>query len=70
MGSYRADDGKPTDFARTSLAMTSLGAEVPQDILDLLCAYDKVTAQGINAVAYSLIALDSKPYITIRPTRP
>ena len=64
MGSYRADDGKPTDFARTSLAMTSLGAEVPQDILDLLCAYDKVTAQGINAVAYSLIALDSKPYIT------
>ena len=52
----------PTDYARAVLAMSSLGLDAPQAALDVVRDYDKVTTQGINAVAYALIALDSKPY--------
>ena len=52
----------PTDYARAVLAMSSLGLDAPQAALDAVRDYDKVTTQGINAVAYALIALDSKPY--------
>lgn len=51
-----------TDYARVTLAMTALGVEAPESVLSVLRDYDAVTTQGINAVAYALIALDSKPY--------
>lgn len=53
---------QPTDYARVTLAMTALGVEAPESVLSVLNDYDAVTTQGINAVAYALIALDSKPY--------
>ena len=53
---------QPTDYARVTLAMTALGVEAPESVLSVLRDYDAVTTQGINAVAYALIALDSKPY--------
>ena len=51
-----------TDYARAVLAMTSLGLDAPKATLDAVRDYDKAAAQGINAVTYALIALDSKPY--------
>ena len=51
-----------TDYARAVLAMTSLGLDAPKATLDAVRDYDKAVAQGINAVTYALIALDSKPY--------
>ena len=51
-----------TDYARITLAMSSLGVEAPESVLDVVRDYDRVTTQGINAVAYALLALDSKPY--------
>ena len=53
---------QPTDYARVTLAMSALGIEAPESVLDVVRDYDKVTNQGINAVAYALLALDSKPY--------
>lgn len=53
---------QPTDYARVTLAMTALGVEAPQSVLDVVRDYDRVAAQGINAVTYALLALDSKPY--------
>ena len=53
---------QPTDYARVTLAMTALGVEAPESALSVLRDYDAVTTQGINAVAYALMALDSKPY--------
>lgn len=51
-----------TDYARVTLAMSALGVEAPDSVLDMVRDYDRVTAQGINAVVYALLALDSKPY--------
>ena len=51
-----------TDYARAVLAMTSLGLDAPKATLDAVRDYDKAAVQGINAVTYALIALDSKPY--------
>ena len=51
-----------TDYARVTLAMSALGVEAPDSVLDVVRDYDRVTAQGINAVVYALLALDSKPY--------
>ena len=51
-----------TDYARITLAMSALGVEAPESVLDVVRDYDRVTTQGINAVAYALLALDSKPY--------
>ena len=51
-----------TDYARVTLAMSALGVEAPDSVLDVVRDYDRVTAQGINAVTYALLALDSKPY--------
>ena len=51
-----------TDYARITLAMSALGVEAPESVLDVVRDYDRVTAQGINAVTYALLALDSKPY--------
>lgn len=51
-----------TDYARVTLAMSALGVEAPESVLDVVRDYDRVTAQGINAVVYALLALDSKPY--------
>ena len=53
---------QPTDYARVTLAMSALGVEAPQSVLDVVRDYDRVAAQGINAVTYALLALDSKPY--------
>lgn len=53
---------QPTDYARVTLAMTALGVDAPDEVLAQLRDYDAVTTQGINAVAYALLALDSKPY--------
>ena len=51
-----------TDYARITLAMSSLGVEAPESVLDVVRDYDRVTTQGINAVTYALLALDSKTY--------
>ena len=53
---------QPTDYARVTLAMSALGIEAPESVLDVVRDYDRVTAQGINAVSYALLALDSRPY--------
>lgn len=53
---------QPTDYARVTLAMSALGVEAPESVLDVVRDYDRVTTQGINAVTYALLALDSKPY--------
>ena len=53
---------QPTDYARVTLAMSALGIEAPESVLDVVRDYDRVAAQGINAVTYALLALDSRPY--------
>lgn len=51
-----------TDFARATIGATSLGVVVPDGVLEELCNYDKAAEQGINAVAYALLALNTRPY--------
>lgn len=53
---------QPTDYARVVLALTSLGKEAPTDALTHCQDFDDAWEQGINAVTYCLIALDTKPY--------
>ena len=53
---------KSTDYARVTLALSALGVTAPEELITQCKDYDKAVAQGINAVAYALIALDSKPY--------
>lgn len=53
---------QPTDYARVVLALTSLGKEAPAEALEHCQNFDDAQEQGINAVTYSLIALDTKPY--------
>ncbi len=51
-----------TDYSRATLATSALGVDAPASVLDVVRDYNRVTTQGINAVAYALLALDSKPY--------
>jgi hypothetical protein len=60
-----------TDFARITLALSSLGMDASSysaagktyDIVGQLTNYNKVVSQGINGAVFTLIALDSKPYL-------
>ncbi|MDR2356686.1 MAG: hypothetical protein LBD92_01170, partial [Oscillospiraceae bacterium] len=60
-----------TDFARITLALSSLGIDASNysvagetyDIAGQLTNFGRVAGQGVNGPAYALIALDSKPYI-------
>ncbi|MDR1329389.1 MAG: S-layer homology domain-containing protein [Oscillospiraceae bacterium] len=61
-----------TDFARITLALSSLGLDASSygaagktyNIAGQLTDYNKVVSQGINGAIFALIALDSKPYLT------
>lgn len=53
-----------TDYFRVTLALSSLGVTAPEELIAQCENYDKAVAQGINAVAFALLALDSKPYDT------
>ena len=55
-----------TEYSRTVIALTSIG-ENPYnfygyDVISPLAEYDNVTKQGLNGVAYALIALNSGEY--------
>ena len=55
-----------TDYSRTVLALTSIG-ENPYnfygyDVISPLAEFDNVSKQGLNGVAYALIALNSGEY--------
>ena len=55
-----------TDYSRTVIALTSIG-ENPYnyygyDVISPLAEFDHVVSQGINGVAYALIALNSGEY--------
>lgn len=52
----------PTDFARVTLALSALGFDAPQKMIEQCTDYDKTERQGINAVTYCLLALNTKPY--------
>lgn len=53
-----------TDYARVTLALSSLGVSAPEAMIKQCEDYDKAVEQGVNAVAYALLALDAKPYDT------
>ena len=57
---------KYTEYERLILALTSIGYDVTDvaeyNLLDYMADYDKVVWQGINSVAFALIALDSHDY--------
>ncbi|MCR4956425.1 MAG: hypothetical protein K6A30_07050 [Lachnospiraceae bacterium] len=59
-------NGKPTDYARVSLALTALGKNAKKfngyNVMKVLGDYDAVTGQGLNAVITALEALDSGKY--------
>jgi hypothetical protein len=63
-------ENKYTEYARITLALTSLGQNaaayavegVQRNIAGKLLEFDNVTTQGINGAIFALIALDSKPY--------
>ncbi|MDR1573859.1 MAG: S-layer homology domain-containing protein [Clostridiales Family XIII bacterium] len=60
-----------TDFARITLALSSLGIDASSytaagktyNIVEKLTDYNKVVSQGINGPVFALLALDSKPCI-------
>lgn len=57
---------KYTEYERVILALTSIGYDITDvagyNLLDYMADYDKVVWQGINSVAFALIALDSHDY--------
>ncbi len=57
---------RPTDYAKYTLVLTSLGKDASDwngtDMTAALADLDFITKQGINASAYSLLALDSNNY--------
>ncbi|MFC5402229.1 S-layer homology domain-containing protein [Cohnella soli] len=58
-----------TDFARVALAVNAVGGDVRKvgsgktDLLGKIANFDKITAQGPNAPAYALLALDAAGYV-------
>ena len=65
-GVLAAPGGNYTEYSRVILALTALG-EDPSDIAGYnlfarLAEFENVKAQGLNSIAYALIALDSKNY--------
>jgi hypothetical protein len=67
-----ADDGSlrlVTDFARVALAVNANGGDARKvgaggkvDLLGKIANFEKITAQGANAPAYALLALDAAGY--------
>lgn len=57
-----AELSSSTDYARAVLALSSLGVSASDDLIAKCKDYDAAVEQGINAVAYCLLALDTKPY--------
>lgn len=51
-----------TDYARVTLALTAMGIDAPEKLLNGCADYDLMQKQGINAAAYCLMALNAKPY--------
>ncbi|MCD9022660.1 S-layer homology domain-containing protein [Cohnella silvisoli] len=68
-----ADDGSlrlVTDFARVALAVNANGGDARKvgtggkvDLLSKIVNFEKIAAQGANAPAYALIALDAAGYV-------
>ncbi len=60
------DQVKYTEYARVTLAVTSLGMDAGDvfgyNMLEKLADYDKVSWQGTNSLVYALLALDSRKY--------
>ena len=58
------DQVKYTEYARVTLAVTSLGMDAGDvfgyNMLEKLADYDKVSWQGTNSLVYALLALDSR----------
>ncbi len=67
-----ADNGSlrlVTDYARVALAVNASGGDARKvgagkvDLLSKIANFDKMTAQGPNAPAYALLALDAASYV-------
>ncbi|WP_256760379.1 S-layer homology domain-containing protein [Cohnella sp. WQ 127256] len=60
---------KVTDYARVALAVNANGGDVRKvgagkvDLLSKIVNFEKITAQGVNAPAYALLALDAGGYV-------
>lgn len=54
---------KPTEYARTAIALTAIGRTAENvegyNLFDKLTDFDTISGQGINAMIYTLIALDT-----------
>ena len=57
---------QPTDYARTAIALTAIGRDASDvdgyNLFEKLADFDTVSGQGINAIIYTLIALDTNGY--------
>lgn len=60
------DTNRPTDYARTAIALTSIGRDASDvegyNLIEKLADFDVVSNQGINGIIYTLLALDANGY--------
>ena len=56
----------PTEYARTAIALTSIGRDASDvegyNLIEKLADFDVVSNQGINGIIYTLLALDANGY--------
>ena len=66
IGSSKLSNSKSTDNSRFIITLTSLGCDVTNiggyNLLEPYSDFEYVSRQGINGIAYALIALDTKNY--------